>query len=331
MYERTVITNDRISQWNAAFVLISKTNQAESKLTFNNHFVYEKFVENMIKLAQRTHDLLNRSNHRTFFSTNMKHDYWEILIHLENRHYLIFHVSNIDQLQSIRMSQSIRISSFTFIELMNIVFEFISKSNSESSLLHAIIHTTSSNIFFYIDDIFEDHKTFKKQYDFLETHFFSRILWVQIKISFFKLKIEIIEFKTLNQIHRIDEILNVKHKFIDKIRNWSVSQNVIAVRSFLETIQFMKRWILNFDELQRSFQRLCDNKIKWRWFESEDLSFQMLKQLCSNVMNMFDHDFSLFCEAYIDASTYDEDIYIRQLQKDEMKSIFYDCIAFNFT
>ena len=173
-----------------------------------------------MKLAQRTHDLLNLSNHRTFFSTNMKHDYWKILIHFENRHYLIFHVSNIDQLQSTRMSQSIKIFSFIFIELMNIVFELISESNLKSSLLHAIIHTTSSNIFFYIDDIFEDHKTFKKQYDFLEIHFFFRILWAQMKISFFKLKIEIIEFKTLNQIHRIDEILNVKQKFIDKIRNW---------------------------------------------------------------------------------------------------------------
>ena len=48
-------------------------------------------------------------------------------------------------------------------------------------------------------------------------------------------------------------------------------------------------------------------------------------------MNMFDHDFSLLCEAYTDASTYDENIYIRQLQKNEMKSIFYDCIAFNIT
>ena len=285
----------------------------------------------MMKFAQRTHDLLNRSNHRTFFSTNMKHDYWKVLIHFENRHYLTFYVSNIDQLQSTRMSQNTKIFSFTFIELMNIVFEFTSESHSKSFLLHAIIHITSSSIFFYIDDIFENHKIFEKQYNFLETHFFFRILWAQMKISFFKLKIEIIEFKAFDQIHRIDEILNVKQKFIDKIRNWSISQDAIAVRSFLETIQFTRRWILNFDELQKSLQRFCDNKIEWRWLKSEDLSFQMLKQLCFNVMNMFDHDFSLFCETYIDASTYDENIYIRQLQEDEMRFILYDCIAFNFT
>ena len=150
MYERTIIANDRISQWKIAFVLISKSNQTKSKFTFNYHFVYEKFVENIMKLTQRTHDLLNRSNHRMFFATNMKHDYWNVTIHFENRHYLIFHVFEIDQLQSIRMSQNIKTFSFTFIELINIVLKFISKSYSKSSLLHAIMHTTSSNISFYI-------------------------------------------------------------------------------------------------------------------------------------------------------------------------------------
>ena len=46
-------------------------------------------------------------------------------------------------------------------------------------------------------------------------------------------------------------------------------------------------------------------------------------------MNMFDHDFTLLCEIYIDASTYDEDIYINQLQEDENRFILYDCVSFN--
>ena len=46
-------------------------------------------------------------------------------------------------------------------------------------------------------------------------------------------------------------------------------------------------------------------------------------------MNMFDHDFILFCEIYIDVSTYDENIYINQLQEDENRFILYDCVSFN--
>ena len=46
---------------------------------------------------------------------------------------------------------------------------------------------------------------------------------------------------------------------------------------------------------------------------------------------MFDHNSTLFCEIYIDVSTYDEYIYINQLQKDENKFILYDCVSFNST
>ena len=329
MYERIVIVNDRTSQWDAAFVLIFKTNQTKLKFIFNYHFVYEKSDESMMKLAQRTHNLLKRSDHRCYFSVDMKHDYWNVMIHSENRHYLIFHVSNIDQLQSTRMSQRTRTSSFIFIELMNIVLDSIFSSNAESSLLHASKKTTFSDIFFYIDDIFEAQRIFEEQYIFLKNHFFSRVLWSQMRIFLIKLKIEVTKLKALDQLHRIDGILNIKQKFIDKIRNWSVLQNVIAIRNFLEIIQFIRRWMLNFDEIARSLQRICESKIEWRWFESEDLSFQILKRLCFNVMNMFDHDSTLFCEIYIDASAYDENIYINQLQEDENRSILYDCVSFN--
>ena len=39
----------------------------------------------------------------------------------------------------------------------------------------------------------------------------------------------------------------------------------------------------------------------------------MLKKLCFNVLDFFDHDFTLFVEAYIDAFLYEKDIYICQL------------------
>ena len=176
MYERIVIVNNRTFQWNVTFVLIFKTKQIKSKLTFNYHFVYEKLDENMMKFAQRIHDFLKRSNHRCYFSTDMKHDYWNVLMHFENRHYLIFHVSNIDQLQFIRMFQRTKISSFIFIELINIIFDSISNSNAKSSLLHALKKTSFFDIFFYIDDIFETHRIFEKQYNFLKNHFFFRLL-----------------------------------------------------------------------------------------------------------------------------------------------------------
>ena len=96
------------------------------------------------------------------------------------------------------MFQNTKISFFTFIELINIMFEFISKSNLKSLLLHLIKIIIFSNIFFYIDNIFENHKFFEKQYRFLKNHFFFKILWIYIKSSLFKLQIKIIKFKTFD-------------------------------------------------------------------------------------------------------------------------------------
>ena len=44
---------------------------------------------------------------------------------------------------------------------------------------------------------------------------------------------------------------------------------------------------------------------------------------------MFDYNFTLFCNIYVDALTYNKNIYICQLQKNEIKFILYDCFIFN--
>ena len=76
-------------------------------------------------------------------------------IHSKNRHYLAFHISEIDQLQSTRMSQRIRTSSFTFTKFINILLRVIFAFDSKSSLLHNA-NESDSNAEFYIDDIFDE-------------------------------------------------------------------------------------------------------------------------------------------------------------------------------
>ena len=330
MYEKTIFVNERTSQWSAVFVFVKKSGFTKSKLTFNYHFVYEKPSKSIIKLTDRMYKQLSISSHRTYFSTDMKHGYWEVLVHSEDRHYLIFHISKIGQLQFTRMPQKTKSFSFTYIELMNIILSSIFSPNPKSSLMHNKHHNKSTNACFYIDDIFDDHVSIKKKYDFLKNHFLPRILWFMMKISLKKLKLNIIQIKTLNQIHRIDEVLNIKQKAIDIIQNWFTSQNQSNVRSFMKIILFTRKWIKEFEKIAKLLNRL-QGKIEWRWIEFEKLIFQMLKKLCSNVMNMFDIDSELFVNAYIDVFKYDADFYICQLQKGEMRLILYDSIAFNST
>ena len=226
------------------------------------------------------------------------------------------------------MLQETKSSSFTYIELMNIILNFISSSNSKPSLMHNKHHDKSTNACFYIDDIFDDHASIKKKYDFLKNHLLFRILWFMMKISLKKLKLDITQIKALNQIHRIDGVLNIKQKAIDIIQNWSTSQNQSNVRNFMKIILPTRKWVKKFEKIAKPLNRL-QNKVEWRWTEFEELAFQVLKKLCSNVMNMFDIDFELFVNAYIDAFKYGADLYICQLQKSEMRFILYDFITFN--
>ena len=98
MYEKTIFVNERIFQWNAASVLVKKSGSTKPKFTFNYHFVYEEPSKSIMKLTNRVHKQLSISSHRTYFSVDMKHDYWRVLVHSKNRHYLTFHISEIDQL-----------------------------------------------------------------------------------------------------------------------------------------------------------------------------------------------------------------------------------------
>ena len=311
MYEKTIIANERISQWSAAFVLIFKPNFIEPRFTFNYHFVYKKSSKSTMKLTIKTHSFMRNSNNKIFFFVNMKHDYWNVLVHSKDKHYLTFHVFEIEQLQFTRMLQKTKFFSFIFIELMNIALNFISKFHAKLSLLHLIDHHSSFNVAFYINDVFEAHTNYENQYNFLKNHLFFRILWVMMRVSLVKLKINMKKIKILNQIHRIKETLNIKQEFIDKIRKWFTSQTISKIKSFLKIIQSIRKWIQGFEKTVRFLQRFENNKIEWRWIESKKLSFQIFRKQCFIVLSMFEHDFSKSIEAYTNVSLYDEDLYIR--------------------
>ena len=72
-----------------------------------------------------------------------------------------------------------------------------------------------------------------------------------------------IRIKTLNQIYRIDEILNIKQKAIDIIQNWSISQNQSNVRSFMKIILFTRKWIKKFEKIAK-FLNCLQGKVEWR-------------------------------------------------------------------
>lgn len=330
MYEKTVTANGRTSQWSALPNLVDKEGSVEPRLTFNYHFVYESPSASIMELSLRVHNNLGVGSHRSYFSADMKHGYWGVLVHPEDRHYLAFHIPGVGQLQPTRMPQGTRSSSFTYTELMNIILGAIPEPQPEPSLLHQEDPSKQADLCFYIDDIFGGHSSFEEEYNFLLNHFLPRILWSQMKISLKKLKIGMTQIKALGQIHKVGGVLNIKQDAIDTIKGWPRPNNPTDVRGFTGTIQPCRRYIKGYGELTRPLNRL-QGKAEWRWTESEELSFQILKKMCATVMDMFGHDPELATDAYTDASKHCAGLYVSQIQDGEVRPILYDSIAFNPT
>ena len=151
----------------------------ESKLTFDYFKIHENFSEFYLKLSSRIHDILFNSFNECFFSADLKHAYFIINLHENDRPLFAFTISGMRQLQPTRMPQGSKSADFTMTEVINRAFGTISSRNEfdpESFFLHSISSFQISNLCFYMNDFFEKQSAgFFPLYRYLKNHFFSRI------------------------------------------------------------------------------------------------------------------------------------------------------------
>ena len=92
-----------------------------------------------------------------------------------------------------------------------------------------------------------------------------------------------------------------------------MSSNQSDVRDFLNIVSIIKRWIKNFAKLTKSLTRLID-KIEWRWQQSKQLFFEMLRIKCVTRSNMHDINLCLIVHFYIDVFDFATKLIIIQFQ-----------------
>ena len=126
-----------------------------------------------------------------FFSVDLKHVYFTINFHENDRLFFAFIIFGMKQLQFTRMFQGFKSVDFIMIEVINRVFEKIlelNEQNAESFFLHFFNSLYSPNLCFYMDDFFDEQfKGFFFLYRYLRDHFLPRIEWTKLKLSFKKL------------------------------------------------------------------------------------------------------------------------------------------------
>jgi hypothetical protein len=195
----------------------NSTLEDEPRVTFDYFRVIEEMPDTHLKLSSKVHDNLSDSRHQCLFSTDLKHAYLIISMHSENRHYFAFTIFGIDQIQLTRMQQESKSAEFFMTEIVYRAFDQLSSPIKESSLLHFEDSMHLSVLTFYMNDFFDEFKSFDELYEFLREHFLSRIEWAKLKLAFKKLKIAEKKLKTLKVTHAIDDFIHILEQRIKKI------------------------------------------------------------------------------------------------------------------
>ena len=90
------------------------------------------------------------------------------------------------------------------------------------------------------------------------------MVWSKLKFLLLKLRVGITKIFALGEEYETGGRVRLKPNKIEKILNWPVPQDQARVRAFLGTIQSTRQ------------------KVEWKWTESEELAFQILRgSLCN--------------------------------------------------
>ena len=107
VYEKIDFKNEKLFSWNARTILIDKMKNSisenESRMIYDYFHVTEKLLDVYMQLMAKCHDYLFDFKHECFMTADLKHVYFTIEIHSDDREFFAFTISDLGQLQSTRM------------------------------------------------------------------------------------------------------------------------------------------------------------------------------------------------------------------------------------
>lgn len=319
MYEYTKVANGHFSEWNAAAVLVDKDRDNpklgnEPRVTFNYRNVKEILPAIRMPLMAEVHEFLGHPDIKFFCQWDFKHAYWTISLHKDCRHLYAFVLDDLPQLQPTRLPQESGCATFAMTEVLRIAFGPIpalangqkmpdGSDGSFPSLLQSDLPGQRAKLTFYMDDLFSGFTDFDEAYEFMRDHLFPRIEWSMFRLSFKKMYLFMESIIALGVQHFAGGRSEPKPARSEKIKNWPVPRNQKDVRSFLAAVGITKSWVKNFSETARPLSRLC-GKVPWQWTSTEQLSFELLREMCASSTEKWGFDPSKPVVIYTDASKF---------------------------
>jgi hypothetical protein len=72
--------------------------------------------------------------------------------------------------------------------------------------------------------------------------------------------------------------ISMEEKKVQAVKEWPIPQNVKQVQSFLGFANFLQRFVPNYSTLARPLHNRTHKENKWEWGESEQRSFEAIKE-----------------------------------------------------
>lgn len=158
---------------------------------------------------------------------------------------------------------------------------------------------------------------------FLLDHFFPRMVWSKLKLAFSKFKMGITKIFILGKEYEMGGKIRLKSDKIKNILTWLISQDQIAVRAFLSTVQLTKCCVLGFTKLMHLLTCLT-RKTEWRQTGLKELTFQILRCVYATKATIFRLDLALPVNLYSDISNFETTCSIIQIQDRETRLFIYN-------
>lgn len=166
-------------------------------------------------------------------SANLKHAYFGISLHPDDRHVFAFAIQRKGQLQPTRTPQGSQSAGFAVNEFVHRVFGALSEGPCEPSLLESDTPDRLPTLTFYVDDFFGGFPDVKSQFQFLHDHFLPRVAWAKVRLAFKKLKIFEEEIVALGVSYHVGGFMRIIPDRVKKIMDFPTPTSALEVKSFL--------------------------------------------------------------------------------------------------
>ncbi len=287
-------------------ILFAKKSEDELRFCVNYRKLNAIIKKNRYSISLIAETIARLSKAKWMTKINIRHVFNRIRMHFKEDENLITFRIKYETYKYLIMSFELINESFTFQNFMN----------------DTLMNYLNEFVVAYLDDIIVYSNNKKKHIQHVRK-ILQRLREANIQVDVNKCEFHTTETKFLNMIIDRDEIKMNLEK-IRAIVEWSTSNHLKKIQTFLKFVNFYKRFIKNFSKIVKSLIRLTRKDQSFYWSENCQITFEQLKKrvIEASILSYFSSELETFLES--DSFDYVSIEILSQKENDDhIKSVAY--------